>query len=206
MGIRSSVASMIGGDAVDARAREMVEEVLASKGYARPADLQALRDQMAALHSGAGGDAPAADDALTKRVAALETEVAGLRKKLNMAMGAVQAATAQLADVRRVADAAGSDARHALARAESALATAESISEGVDALEDAVEAVGTGKTNLNTADATALEALTGVGPSMAVRIVEDRKANGSFSKVSDLARVKGMGAATVKKLADQLTV
>ena len=204
MGIRSSVASMIGGDAVDARAREMVEEVLASKGYARPADLQALRDQVAALAD--GGAAAPADDGLGARVAALETEIAGLRKKLNMAMGAVQAATAQLADVRRVADAAGSDARHALARAESALATAESLSEGVDALEDAVEAAGVALVNVNTADAAALEALTGIGPSMAVRIVEDRATNGRYKKLADLSRVKGLGAATIKKLSDRLTV
>jgi competence ComEA-like helix-hairpin-helix protein len=203
MGIRSSVASLIGGDAVDARAREMVEEVLASKGYVRPADLQQVREQLAALKAGG----PTADDGLEARLAALETEVAGLRKKLNMAMGAVQAATAQLADVRRTTDAARGDARHALARAESALATAESLSEGVDALEDAVErTTGSGATNINTASVPELEALPGIGPSMAVRIVADRDANGPFRKISDLSRVKGLGTATVKKLTDKLTV
>lgn len=204
MGIRSTLASAIGGDAVDTRVRQMVEEVLATKGFARPADLQVLREDVEALK--AGGGSSGGED-VDRRVGALETEVQNLRKKLNMAMGAIQAATAQLADTRRSADEARAAAQKALARAESAVATAESLSDGVEALEEAVEGGGSaGKLDINTASAADLEALPGIGPSMALRIVKDRKSGGPFHSVSDLSRVKGLGAATVKKLADQLTV
>lgn len=203
MGIRSTVASMIGGDAIDSRVREMVEQVLATKGYARPADVQHLKDRIEALEQ---SEAPAAAPASVE-VGALETEVANLRKKLNMAMGAIQAATAQLADVRRSSDEARADARQALARAESALATAESLSDGVEALEEAVASEdGDERIDLNGASAEDLEGLSGIGPSMARRIVADRDENGRFHNVSDLSRVKGMGEATVKRLATSLRV
>lgn len=203
MGIRSTVASMIGGEAIDSRVREMVEQVLATKGYARPADVQHLKDRVEALEQGGAPAAPAAD----VEVSALETEVANLRKKLNMAMGAIQAATAQLADVRRSSDEARADARQALARAESALATAESLSDGVEALEEAVASDdGDERIDLNSASAEDLEGLSGIGPSMARRIVADRKENGRYHKVADLSRVKGLGEATVKRLASSLRV
>jgi competence protein ComEA len=54
--------------------------------------------------------------------------------------------------------------------------------------------------NLNTADATQLDALPGVGPSTAAKIVADRQANGPFKAPDDLGRVPGIGP---KKL-DQL--
>jgi competence ComEA-like helix-hairpin-helix protein len=214
MGIRSTVANLIGGEATERHVREIVEEILANRGFARPADLQELRDRVAALESG-GSDA--ADTAFGGRSnEALTKEVEALRKKITMAMGAIQAATAQLADVRRATDEARAEARKALARAESALATAESVSEGVDALEDAVEqgggdsaegdSAGDDRLDLNRATAADLEALPGIGPSMAVRIVEDREANGRFHKVGDLSRVKGLGVATVKRLSGHLRV
>lgn len=54
--------------------------------------------------------------------------------------------------------------------------------------------------NLNTADATLLDTLPGVGPATAARIVADRAANGPFKSPDDLGRVPGIGP---KKL-DQL--
>lgn len=200
MGIRSTLASFVGGDAVEAATRQTVEEVLATKGGVRPADLQVLRERVAALEGGSGvGEA--------RRLDALETEVTALRKKLSMAMGAIQAATAQLADVRRACDGASADARQALARAESALATVESLSDGVEALEDAVEArSGDDRLDINTAPADDLAALPGVGPTVARRIVEDRDQRGRFQKVADLERVRGLGAATVKRLTDRVRV
>lgn len=54
-----------------------------------------------------------------------------------------------------------------------------------------------GPLDLNHADAAALEALPRIGPALARRIVEDRAANGPFESVDDLARVRGIGPATV---------
>lgn len=50
--------------------------------------------------------------------------------------------------------------------------------------------------NLNTATATELEKLPGVGPATALRIVEFRTKNGAFKKVEDLMNVRGIGEKT----------
>jgi competence protein ComEA len=54
-------------------------------------------------------------------------------------------------------------------------------------------ATSTGKVDINTADATALETLDGIGPALAQRILDYRKAHGSFSSVNDLQNVSGIG-------------
>ncbi|MFK7930718.1 MAG: ComEA family DNA-binding protein [Myxococcota bacterium] len=198
MGIRSTLASIVGGDDSESATRRIVEEVIANRGSVRPADLLALGERLDAIEAGASGGQAA-------RIDALETETASLRKKLNMAMGAIQAATAQLADVRRASDGASADARQALARAESALATAESLSDGVEALEDVVEGRTTDdRIDVNTATAAEIAELDGIGPTVAKRVVAERKARGRFSSARDLGRVKGLGPATVAKLEDRL--
>ena len=65
---------------------------------------------------------------------------------------------------------------------------------------------GGNRVNVNTASASALTALPGIGPSKAAAIVADRGANGAFASCSDLQRVTGVGAATVSAIADQCTV
>ncbi|MCK2182854.1 ComEA family DNA-binding protein [Halomonas getboli] len=59
--------------------------------------------------------------------------------------------------------------------------------------------------NVNTADATLLAELPGIGETKAAAIVEDREANGPFESADDLARVNGIGEMTVEGLADQVT-
>lgn len=58
----------------------------------------------------------------------------------------------------------------------------------------------TGPIDLNAADAAALDALPGVGPVLAQRIVQYRNDNGPFKSVDQLDEVSGIGA----KLLDQL--
>lgn len=60
--------------------------------------------------------------------------------------------------------------------------------------------------NLNTATEAQLEALPGVGPAMATRIVEYRKKNGAFKKAEDLMNVKGIGEKSFLKLKALITV
>ncbi len=54
--------------------------------------------------------------------------------------------------------------------------------------------------NINQASAGELaEALVGVGPAKAKAIVAYRKQHGAFSSLADLAKVKGIGEATLAK-------
>jgi competence protein ComEA len=47
--------------------------------------------------------------------------------------------------------------------------------------------------NINTATASELSLLPGIGPLRAENIVNDREVNGPFGSVSDVTRVKGIG-------------
>ena len=60
--------------------------------------------------------------------------------------------------------------------------------------------------NLNTASASELDSLTGVGPSTAKAIIAYRIKKGSFSKVEDLLNVPGIGPAKLAAMRDQVTV
>ncbi|MFC4628607.1 helix-hairpin-helix domain-containing protein [Promicromonospora alba] len=60
--------------------------------------------------------------------------------------------------------------------------------------------------DINTADATALEALPGIGPSIAQAIVEWRDANGQFASVEELEDVPGIGPATLAEIRDNARV
>ena len=63
------------------------------------------------------------------------------------------------------------------------------------------------RVNVNTADAaTIASVLDGVGLKKAQAIVAYRDANGRFDTPADLARVKGIGSATVAKNAAKIVV
>lgn len=60
--------------------------------------------------------------------------------------------------------------------------------------------------NVNTATAAELQALDGVGEVKAQAIVDYRKANGKFESKSDLAKVDGIGAATLDGIRSEVTL
>ncbi len=60
--------------------------------------------------------------------------------------------------------------------------------------------------NINTASATELEALPGVGEVIAQRIVDYRTQNGPFTSVDGLLDVSGIGEATLEEMRDLVTV
>lgn len=62
-----------------------------------------------------------------------------------------------------------------------------------------------GLVNINSASASELDALPGVGPSTAQKIVDDREANGPFGKPEDLMRVPGIGESKYNALKDLVT-
>jgi competence protein ComEA len=63
-----------------------------------------------------------------------------------------------------------------------------------------------GPINVNTADATTLESLSGIGEVLAAAIVQYREEHGPFTSVDQLEDVPGIGPATLEDIRDQVTV
>ncbi|MDY0019825.1 MAG: helix-hairpin-helix domain-containing protein [Anaerolineae bacterium] len=62
------------------------------------------------------------------------------------------------------------------------------------------------KVDLNTAGIELLCMLPGIGPQLAMRILDHRAIQGPFSSPEDLTQVPGIGAALYERLADHVTV
>ena len=63
-----------------------------------------------------------------------------------------------------------------------------------------------GLVNINTASAAELQTLSGIGPSMAQSIIDERTQNGAFASVDDLMRVSGVGEKKLAKIKDCICV
>lgn len=65
----------------------------------------------------------------------------------------------------------------------------------------------TGKStvNINTADLGELDALPGIGPALAQRIIDYRQANGGFKTVEDLKNVSGIGEKKYNDIKDLIS-
>ncbi len=62
------------------------------------------------------------------------------------------------------------------------------------------------KVNINTANQTELETLTGIGPSLANKIIQYRKQNGNFKSIEDLKNVSGIGESKFEAIKDSIVV
>lgn len=65
---------------------------------------------------------------------------------------------------------------------------------------------GSGRVRINLADATELQALPGVGPVLAERILAYRNERGPFTAVEDLLEVSGIGEGKLSSLRDAVVV
>ena len=64
---------------------------------------------------------------------------------------------------------------------------------------------GPGLVHVNQADAAELARLPGIGSVLAVRIIEDREAQGLYESIDDLTRVSGIGPSTVDGFREHAT-
>lgn len=63
-----------------------------------------------------------------------------------------------------------------------------------------------GKININTATQTELETLSGIGPSMALKIIEYRNKNGEFKALQDIKNVPGIGSTKYEAIKENIEV
>lgn len=111
------------------------------------------------------------------------------RASLNLAQKLEDGMQIVVPTKREVKAAAGSD-------------TAQSNAAQGGAAENGVES----KVNLNTATSEELQALSGIGPAMAQRIIDYREQNGGFKQIEDLQNVSGIGEARFAQLKDKVCV
>lgn len=64
----------------------------------------------------------------------------------------------------------------------------------------------TQRININTADSSALQQLSGIGPATAEKIIDFRNQNGKFKTIEDIKNVSGIGEKTFEKFKDKITV
>lgn len=62
------------------------------------------------------------------------------------------------------------------------------------------------KVNINTASASELTTLDGIGESTAAKIIAYRQANGSFASIEDIKKVSGIGDRKYEAIKDRITV
>jgi comEA protein len=63
-----------------------------------------------------------------------------------------------------------------------------------------------GLVNINTANASELDALSGIGPVYAQRIIDYRNQNNGFKSKDEVLKVKGIGPSTYNKFKDKISI
>ena len=62
------------------------------------------------------------------------------------------------------------------------------------------------KININTADASQLQEISGIGEKKAADIIQYRESKGSFQTIEEITEVSGIGDKTFEKIKEQITV
>ena len=69
-----------------------------------------------------------------------------------------------------------------------------------------ISAEGETLVNINTADETGLQTLSGIGEAKAAAIVEYRETNGAFRTIEEITKVSGIGQGLFDRIKDKITV
>lgn len=164
-----------------------------------------------------GGGDPRPKPVEPARVAALTPEAAGPRKLVVHVAGAVRRpGLYELTEGSRVDDAirkaggakpraalAGINLASPVADGQQVLVPQRAAGAGGGATGGAASAAGRGaggRVRLNTATLEDLDALPGIGPITAQKILDYRQENGAFASVDELDAVPGIGPATLEEL------
>lgn len=73
-------------------------------------------------------------------------------------------------------------------------------------VDDSTAITASGLVSINSGTQTELETLPGIGPSKAKAIIDYRLANGSFVRIDDLTKVKGIGPKTLESLRSKISL
>ena len=60
--------------------------------------------------------------------------------------------------------------------------------------------------NVNKANAEELQAIRGIGPALAERVIQYREEHGPFKRVEELTEIRGIGEAKLEKIKSQVTI
>jgi len=77
--------------------------------------------------------------------------------------------------------------------------------QGVNTIKNVTESK-PGKVNINTANESELDTLSGVGPATAKAIIQYREKEGPFKTIEDIKKVSGIGDSKFSKIKDDITV
>ena len=107
-----------------------------------------------------------------------------------------------------VVEEAGSNSASNEPEVASSTATAPAAEAGQENIQTAqpVQDIDNGKIDVNTAPASKLTELPGIGEKKAQAIIDYRNAHGPFTKVSDLTKVKGIGMKMLEKMAPYVQI
>jgi competence protein ComEA len=165
-----------------------------------------------ALLAVAGRTLAGAGTATEQPAAALVPEPAAAAPKLVVHVaGAVRRpGLYRLAEGKRVADAVARAGGATAPADTTAINLAATLADGMQVLVPSrvAGAAGTstpGRVSLSSASAAELDALPGVGPVTAQKIVDYRTAHGGFRSVDDLDAIPGIGPARIEQLRDVAT-
>ncbi|MBU5486866.1 helix-hairpin-helix domain-containing protein [Clostridium sp. MSJ-8] len=78
------------------------------------------------------------------------------------------------------------------------------IAEGGETISSAVG--NNDKVNINTADSTELQTLTGIGESRAQAIIDYREENGRFKSIEEIKNISGIGDKMFEKIKEHITI